>query len=118
MTGSTLARRVALLPGIAYALGVHDADETLTLLADALRERRALHGLCWHDAVNVAAAIAFDCSARYNVADYLALRAIRARDGSDAMPWRDRQAVAALSRCVPACWGWRRDDAPGQPARA
>ena len=109
---------VALLPGIAYALGVHDADETLTLLADALRERRALHGLCWHDAVNVAAAIAFDCSARYDVADYLALRAIRARDGSDAMPWRDRQAVAALSRCVPACWGWRRDDAPGQPARA
>ena len=94
MTGSTLARRWRCCPASRTPSASTTPTLTLTLLADALRERRALHGLCWHDAVNVAAAIAFDCSARYNVADYLALRAIRARDGSDAMPWRDRQAVA------------------------
>ena len=116
MTGSTLA--LALLPGIAYALGVHDGDETLTLLADALRERRALHGLCWHDAVNVAAAIAFDCSAVTTspITSHCGLfgratEVTRCR-GVTARPW------PALSRSVPACWGWRRDDAPGQPARA
>ena len=78
----------------------HDSPsrDALQDFASLLHAEGALAGLSWHDARHAATAIVVDAVNRDDAAQSLRGRADRARDGSDGMPWDDREGmVRALS---------------------
>jgi hypothetical protein len=68
--------------------------EVLQEFCGMLQLEGCFAGLCWADAKNIAAAVAFDAITRDDAADFLRNRARNVLAGTDNMPWENRDGVA------------------------
>lgn len=68
--------------------------EVLQHYSSLLHAEGAFAGLSWSDAKAIASAAAFDAVTRGDAADFLRDRARRILDGTDNMPWHNREGSA------------------------